>query len=58
MKRRPGIKGIVFDREVYPSYNKTEANLKNLSFSVKKGNAWGYWGNGLGKTTLAAPDAA
>ena len=46
-----GNKGIVFDRVTF-SYNKTEANLKNLSFSVKKGEMIGATGSG--KTTLAA----
>ena len=49
-----GNKGIVFDRVTF-SYNKTEANLKNLSFSVKKGEMLGVIGaTGSGKTTLAA----
>lgn len=38
-----GNKGIVFDRVTF-SYNKTEANLKNLSFSVKKGKCLGLLG--------------
>ena len=48
-----GNKGIVFDRVTF-SYNKTEANLKNLSFFVKKGEMLGVIGaTGSGKTTLA-----
>lgn len=47
-------KGIVFDRVTF-SYNKTEANLKNISFTLKKGEMLGVIGaTGSGKTTLAA----
>lgn len=49
-----GDKGIVFDRVTF-SYNKTEANLKNISFTLKKGEMLGVIGaTGSGKTTLAA----
>lgn len=49
-----GNKGIVFDRVTF-SYNKTEANLKNISFTLKKGEMLGVIGaTGSGKTTLAA----
>ncbi|WP_455615853.1 ABC transporter ATP-binding protein [Eisenbergiella sp.] len=47
-------KGIIFDRVTF-SYNKTEANLKDISFSLKKGEMLGVIGaTGSGKTTLAA----
>lgn len=53
-ERETEKKGIVFDGVTF-SYNKTEANLKDISFSVKKGEMLGVIGaTGSGKTTLAA----
>ena len=47
-------KGIVFDHVTF-SYNKKEPNLKDISFSLKKGEMLGVIGaTGSGKTTLAA----
>ena len=45
---------IVFEHVVF-SYNKNEPNLKDISFTVKKGEMLGIIGStGSGKTTLAA----
>lgn len=45
---------IVFDHVTF-SYNKREPNLKDISFSVKKGEMLGIIGStGSGKTTLAS----
>ena len=45
---------IVFEHVVF-SYNKNEQNLKDISFTVKKGEMLGIIGStGSGKTTLAA----
>ena len=45
---------IVFEHVVF-SYNKNEPNLKDISFTVKKGEMLGLIGStGSGKTTLAA----
>ncbi len=49
-----GEEEIVFDHVTF-SYNKNEPNLKDISFSVKKGEMLGIIGStGSGKTTLAS----
>ena len=49
-----GGEEIVFDHVTF-SYNKNEPNLKDISFSVKKGEMLGIIGStGSGKTTLAS----
>ena len=53
-EKNPDAEEIVFDHVSF-SYNKNEPNLKDISFTVKKGEMLGIIGStGSGKTTLAS----
>ena len=53
-EKNPDADEIVFDHVSF-SYNKNEPNLKDISFTVKKGEMLGIIGStGSGKTTLAS----